>query len=216
MVITNHAMPPKNNTPIAAHGSGDDQMPGSDSGDGEGGIGSGECCGCAAGGCRGEVPDDRPGRTIDVVGVRAGIVGDGVGVGGIALAVGDGRGVAVGNGGSDVGVGEGSASVGVGGGIVKVAVGVTGTDVGVTGDTGDWNHAPAAGPPSSAVANLTSTRSSKSCIAEPRLETKRAVQDPLRARKADNSHPRISFALFPVAERLDQWVASKEFAHRPA
>jgi hypothetical protein len=42
MVITDHAIPPKNSTPIAAHGSGDDQMPGSDSGDREEGVGSGE------------------------------------------------------------------------------------------------------------------------------------------------------------------------------
>jgi len=206
-------MPPKNSTPTAAHGSGDDQTLGPGSGDGEAGIPSGEVAGCGAAGCKGELPDDRLGRTIDVVGVSAGAVAvaGGVAVGGARVAVGDaGKGVDVGRGG--VAVGEGTASVGVSGG--GVGVSGRGVGVGVTGETGDWNQAPSAGPPSRAKISLARRRSSTICRMDLQFDTVdldrrsgRIVQTRLCTRKADNSNPRISLALRTIAERLDEGIA---------
>jgi hypothetical protein len=209
-------MPPKNSTPTAAHGSGDDQAPGPDSG--EAGIPSGEVAGCGAAGCKGELPDDRLGRTTDVVGVRAGTVAvaGGVAVAGAGVAVGDaGKGVGVGRGG--VAVGEGTTSVGVSAGGVGVSgrgVGVGGSEVGVTGETGDWNQAPSAGPPSRAKISLARRTSSTICTMDFRFDTvdldRRSgwiVQTRLCMRKADNSNPRISLALRTIAERFDEGIA---------
>jgi hypothetical protein len=177
MVITSQAMPPKNSTPTAAQGSGEDQIPGSESGDGKEGVRSGERAGAGTGDCKGELPDDRPGSMIDVVGVKAGRVAEGVEAGGIGVAVGD---SAVGVGSTMVGVAATGGAVAVGRAVAVggrgVGIGVAGTGVGVTGDTGDWNHAPVAGIPLSgamdrgAKDSAAIRNSSKSCTAGPCLE----------------------------------------------
>jgi hypothetical protein len=172
-------MPPKNSTPTAAHGSGDDQTPGPSND--EAGIPSGEVAGCGAAGGKGELPDDRLGRTIDVVGVRAGTVAvaGGVAVAGAKVAVGDaGKGVVVGEGTASVGVSGGDVGVsgrgvGVAGSGVDVGVAGSGVDVGVgiTGETGDWNQAPSTGPPSRAKISLARRRSSTICRMDFRFDT---------------------------------------------
>jgi hypothetical protein len=200
MAITSQAMPPNRRTPTPAQGRGDDQGLGPCGVDGKvempsGEVtGSGEVAGDApsapngtAGG-KGELPEERLGRTIDVGGVGAGTVGVGlgaaVGEGGAtdAVGVGVGRGdisvdrTAVGVGRAVVGVGK--TSVGVGRtsvGVGRTSVGVGGTGVGEAGsgevESGDWNQAPSAGPPSTARSSRVSNKSSTICTTDLRFDT---------------------------------------------
>ncbi len=188
IAITNQAIPPKKRTPTPAHGRGDDHGLGPCGVDGNVEIPSGEAAGrgevagdgSAASdwtvGGKGEFPEDMSGRTGDVI-VDADVdaagtvaVAGGVGLGGTTAVVG----VTVGDGGTSVGVGKGGVSVGgTVVGVGRISVGVGGTGVGETksGETGDWNQAPSAGPPSTARSSLVRSKSSTICTADLRFDT---------------------------------------------